>query len=111
MLTKYGSIITIASAEPFVNKFPQFIEDNKNAMQRLASIEPIMLEPERFLYMRTRLVSAVEKHGANANGDAFEHEELAARHPTFIRAAVNIDHDNDDPKKSVGFILDDRYIQ
>lgn len=112
MLTKYGAILSIAEVSRFqkqAHKFPVFVQDNERVMQRMASIEPIMLDPERFLYMRTRMVSAVEKHGPNANGDAFEHEQLAARHPTFIRAAVNIDHDNDDPKKAVGFVLDAVY--
>ena len=68
------------------------------------------ISPDKFLYMRVRMVSAVEKHGPNANGDAFEHAELAARYATFIRAAVNIDHDNDSPEKAVGFILDARYL-
>jgi hypothetical protein len=113
MLIKLGTIMTIAEAKSFngrVKEFPWFVKNNKSAMERLAAIEPIVLDPSRFLYMRTRMVSAVEMHGPNANGDAFEHQELAMRYPTFIRAAVNIDHKNDDPKLAVGFILDARYV-
>lgn len=113
MLTKYGAVqavVELARYNDGRKEFPYFIRQNQIANQRLASIEPVLLDPSKFLYMRTRMVSAVEMHGSNANGDAFEHEELAARHATFIRAAVNIDHDNDAPEKAVGFILDARYI-
>lgn len=92
------------------SRFPAFVENNESVMRRVASLSPIMLNPEKFLYMRTRMVSAVEMHGPNANGDAFEHIELAQRYPTFINAAINVDHDNDDPEKAVGIILDARYI-
>lgn len=112
MFTKYASIVSVADVEGYnrgKDKFPSFIQNNEKVMQRVAAITPITLDPDRFLYMRTRLVSSVEKHGPNANGDAFEHEELAARTPTFVRAAVNLDHDNDAPEKAIGFILDAIY--
>jgi len=111
MLVKHGAFIGIAEfATASKRELPWFVRNDASAMKRLAAIEPVMLNPEKFLYMRTRMVSAVEAHGPNANGDAFEDAELAARYATFIQSAVNIDHDNDDPKKAVGFILDARYI-
>lgn len=111
MLVKHGTHIALAEfALADKKELPWFVRNDTSAMQRLASIQPVLLNPEQFLYMRTRMVSAVEAHGPNANGDAFEDAELAARYATFIQAAVNIDHDNDDPNKAVGFILDARYI-
>lgn len=111
MLTKFGShVALIDAAVANKNELPWFVRGNDSAMKRVAAIEPVLLSPEKFLYMRTRMVSAVERYGPNANGDAFEDAELAARYATFIQAAVNIDHDNDSPDKAVGFILDARYI-
>jgi len=111
MLVKLGAHIAfLETVIPSKKELPWFVQNDKSAMQRVAGIEPVMLNPEKFLYMRTRMVSAVEAHGPNANGDAFEDAELAARYATFINSAVNVDHDNDSPDKAVGFILDARYI-
>ena len=88
-----------------------FFKKNSSAFNRLASVHAgVAIDPSKFLYMRVRMVSAVEAHGPNANGDAFEHRELASRYATFIDAPVNIDHDNDSLIKAVGFILDARYL-
>jgi hypothetical protein len=110
MLIKLGvatRVLEILSRE----KVDNLILTDKSFFTRYAAIrQGWELDPNSFLYMRTRMVSALEKHGPNANGDAFLAKELARRYATFINAAVNIDHDNDDPKKAVGFIVDARYI-
>ena len=92
-------------------KVDSLILTDKSFFTRYAAIrQGWELDPSSYLYMRTRMVSALEKHGPNANGDAFQAKELARRYATFINAAVNVDHDNDDPKKAVGFIVDARYL-
>jgi hypothetical protein len=93
------------------DKVDSLLLTDKSFFQRYAAIrQGWELDPTSYLYMRTRMVSALEKHGANANGDAFLAKELARRYATFINSAVNIDHDNDGPEKAVGFVVDARYL-
>ncbi len=82
---------------------------DKSTLTRIASADPIRIDPERFSYVRSRAVSAYEKHGLNDNGDGFEHDELLSRHPTFVGAGRYLDHNNDNALKTYGLIVDAVY--
>ena len=93
------------------NQVEAYFKGDQSAAVRLAAVkEGWAIDPSKFLYMRVRMVSAVEKHGPNANGDAFQATELASRYATFVNSPINIDHDNDSILKAVGFIVDARYL-
>lgn len=72
---------------------------------QVQAIEPILRNPEKFLYLRNRAVSAYETHGPNDNNDAFEREELLKSFATFIGSPVNFDHKNTSIEESVGVVI------
>lgn len=113
MLVRYGSKLKILKTaswdEIFLKDKPlkkqaSFIKDK--ALDRILEIKPIALNPDKYLYIQARAVSGGEKHGPNDNGDYFRWQELIERYMTFIGAAVNVDHQNNDPRWAVGLIID-----
>jgi len=107
VLIKHGVNLKIAK----VAQWDEAIIENKLGMTQasldsLAQINPIALNPEKYLYVTARAVSGGEKHGPNDNGDYFGWEELKKRAKTFIGAAVNIDHKNSKPEWAIGIIID-----
>ena len=51
-----------------------------------------------------------ELYGPNRNYDDWPHEELLRKHATFVTHARNYrEHRNDDPKKAIGTIREERY--
>ena len=105
MLIKFGMRLHIVK---FANRWQDLIteKDFPGLMTRVAAIAPLMLEPNKYLYVRARAVSGLELNGPNDNGDAFRWAELLRRYATFIGSPVNLDHDNDDIKKAIGWIID-----
>ena len=84
----------------------------KGAMKRLAAFDPIRRDPDKFLYIRNRSISAGEFWSANSNWDYFSSSELAPGvpdlgFPTFPGKRVDIDHD---PTKIIGTVLDSLYL-
>ena len=107
MLIKTGAALKIIEV---IHTPENYFKQNVSAFNRLAAAKIGWdLDPQNFLYVRARFVSALEKHGFNANGDGFLHRELAANYGSFIGAAVNVDHNNSSPDMAVGFILDASY--
>ena len=84
---------------------------DSGTLKRIASADPVKIDPERFSYVRSRAVSSYEKHGLNDNGDGFEHSELLSRHSTVLGAGRYLDHDNDNALKTYGLIVDSIYHQ
>jgi len=76
---------------------------------KLAALDFINLNPDKFIYTRERAVSAYERYGLNGNADGFMDEELKMRYATFINAPRHIDHNNADPKTAIGIVLDAVY--
>ena len=109
MLLKLG---VRGKAEVFNHdRIATMVADDRSFANRYAAVRQAWeIDPASYLYMRPRMVSAWEQHGPNANGDAFRARELARRYATFINDPVNIDHDNDDITKAVGFIVDARWL-
>lgn len=78
-----------------------------NLMKRLAAVQPIALDPDKYYYFRNRAVSAYETHSLNDNGDGFERDELHKKYATFINCPSSVDHITED---QVGLIIDSVYI-
>jgi len=102
---KFGSKKEIVKTYKDLNELINDLEGRgfSSFRRRLASIEPIKLEPERYLYMRNLSVTAEEWHGPNENGDGFPYEELEHNHMSFIGSRISIDHQDD---IIVGMVLD-----
>jgi len=60
-------------------------------------------EPDNFLYYRARAITADIPNG---NGDMFPFPEIDSSWKTFVCRGVYLNHDNDDPEKAFGIILD-----
>ena len=84
---------------------PQYYQ--RRLAAKLAAYAPIKLNPERFLYLRNRAISAEESWGPNQNWDAFPATEIRAGTPTFPGAMLDIDHD---PSLPIGSVVDSFYI-
>lgn len=102
---KYGSLKQIVKTYKNLSELITDLEGSgfSSFRRRLASIEPIKLEPERYLYMRNLSVTAEDWHGPNENGDGFPYEELEHNHMSFIGSRISIDHQDD---IIVGMVLD-----
>jgi hypothetical protein len=61
-----------------------------------------MKDDDGFLYVRCRAISS----RVNKNNDGWPSEELMKAHETFIGRPVFVDHNNDDPKRTRGVIVD-----
>ena len=69
-----------------------------------------ILDEEKYAYFSGRAISAGEVYGANDNGDWFSQKELRQAAPTFIGVGIHCNHDSDDSRKAIGFVLDSTYI-
>jgi hypothetical protein len=105
MFVKHGTLAKIVQASFSLEKielkgFPSF-------NLRIAAIDPIRIDPNRYFYFKTRTVSALETHGPNDNGDGFEREELIRRHSTFANSQESVDHN---PEDVVGMVVDTAWV-
>lgn len=98
--TGYGA----ASLEDISAQLDLSAEEAEKFIRR--ADKPLVLYPERYLYIRNRAVSSLEEFGANDNRDAFPFEELQNWYHTFVRAGVFLNHDNQDWNKRVGLVYD-----
>lgn len=62
------------------------------------------LDLDRFLAVRVRAVSAMEKWGPNINGDAFPGKELETSHQSLIAKGFYDEHNSFDPLNAMGII-------
>jgi hypothetical protein len=62
------------------------------------------LDLDRFLAVRVRAVSAMEKWGPNINGDAFPASELESSHQSLIAKGFYDEHNSFDPINAMGII-------
>ena len=101
MLTKYArseGILEIKTAsERIVPSFPG------EAFSKFAALEDAKTE-DGFLYVRTRAISS----RVNKNNDGWPSEELAKAYKTFVGRPVFVDHNNSDPKRTRGVIVDSK---
>lgn len=107
MIIKYGSSI--------INKIYDNIDEVKDTFgnnldifnKHLASIEPIKLDPNRYLYLRNHSISSLEVYGPNDNGDGFPREDLQKGHLSFVGSRVSLDHNG---QKVIGMVLSSAWI-
>lgn len=76
---------------------------SKRLGRRLAAYKPIELDPDRFLYIRNRAISADESWSYNQNFDSWPSAELKTGCRSFINAMLDVDHD---PSLPIGTVLD-----
>lgn len=62
------------------------------------------------LYYRARAISSLETSGPNGNFDGFPKKELQAAVDTFLGKNIFLNHDSDNPIKSVGRIVDALFV-
>jgi hypothetical protein len=62
------------------------------------------LDLKRFMGVRVRAVSGVEKHGPNNNGDAWTARELEHSHQTFLGKGFYSEHNSYDPANALGIL-------
>jgi hypothetical protein len=105
MMIRYGSariLKTAASLTGLVSPWQGGLV--KKAGKQLETLD---LDPENYIYLRNRAISALEMHGPNQNWDAFEYDELAKAYPSFIGKPVSVDHIGTDV---IGLVLDSEFI-
>lgn len=68
--------------------------------------EAFEYDTKNFLYIKSRAISGMEKHGCNGNGDAFPWEELLKSFPSFVGKGFYIEHIEDSDEDAKGIILD-----
>lgn len=94
-MQKYASA-AVLSAE----RRPSFF---KRAFRRVAHKATFDYEPrEGYIYVRSRMISS----RCNDNFDEFPASEIKKGYRTFIGRPVYVNHDNDDPSKARGVIID-----
>lgn len=93
------------TSEELIESLTPIFPDFNN---RFASIEPIKLDPARYLYLRNWSVSSEENHGPNENEDGFPSKELRERHLTFIGSRSTLDHLED---KKIGMVIASIFLE
>jgi hypothetical protein len=68
------------------------------------------LDLDRFLAVRVRAVSAMEKWGPNVNGDAFPEDELERSHSSLIAKGFYDEHNSFDPINAMGIIAHAQWL-
>jgi len=106
---KFGTKTKIVEVHHNINNLVDSLNTKgfSNFGKRIAAIEPIKLDPERYIYIRNRSISAEEWYGPNENGDGFPNEELKTRNMTFVGCRLSVDHQDD---IIIGMVLDSLYI-
>lgn len=106
-MVKYGSAKIVQSAgspDLLLAELPQSdLMLRTRLTQRLATFDPVRLEPDKYLYVRNRAISAEESWGPNQNWDSWSSAELRKGHVSFRGAMLDVDHD---PSLPIGQVLD-----
>lgn len=103
MLHRYGSS-KIVKASKTLSNLDMSPKRVKTASKKLSEFN---LDPDKYLYLRNRAVSACETHLCNQNFDAFEYNELKDKYSTFIGKRVSVDHIGTDV---IGTVIDSEFI-
>lgn len=99
MLLKFGSQLKITAASTT-------LEDIVVEKENTPETKILENKQSDFLYFRARAISALETSGPNGNGDSFPKKELEAAYESFIGKNLFLNHESDNPIKSVGKIID-----
>ena len=106
MLIRFGSAKIVKTASTLTDLAKGW---NGGLLKRASkSMENLNLDPDRYVYLRNRAVSALELHGPNQNSDAFEYDELDKKYGTFIGKNISVDHIG---TSKIGTVLDSEFIR
>lgn len=115
MLKKYANskIVNIFESPNDFSRFLKFAgkgtEDR--VLNKIASIPLLKAEPENFIYLRNRSISALESWGCNQNYDGFPSDEIQKSHGTFKNCGISVDHINNNTDDDIiGIIVDSIYV-
>jgi hypothetical protein len=106
-----NSLLTSGVGNPGANDYISEIKKWQDSQFWDRIGEPIRLNPDRFMFLRSRSASTEEGYGANRNRDAFQAQDLRERFMSFIGAQSFVDHDNKDWSKLLGGVKDVVYIE
>jgi hypothetical protein len=102
MLTKFASVEQILEVKTLSERIGfAYGEEAGDRLVRFAAAKDHR-EEDGFLYVRCRAISS----RVNKNNDGWPSEELARSYKSFIGKPIFVDHNNDDPKRTRGVIVD-----
>lgn len=106
MITKYAALEKILEVKTSRTKL-EASEAGQN-FSKFAKLEDETLAEgeDGYLYVRARAISS----RVNKNNDGWPSTELAGAYKTFIGRPVFVDHNNSDPKRTRGVVVDARLI-
>jgi hypothetical protein len=100
---KYATV-EILEIKTSKTKIPfEYGSEPGTVFQKFAALEDTG-DSDGYLYIRTRAISS----RVNKNNDGWPSQELAKGYKTFVGRPLFVDHNNDDPKRTRGVILDAR---
>jgi hypothetical protein len=104
-MRKYTNVEEVIEIRSSAERFPREWNQAENSnLQRFAKLAKGTKEDDDYLYVRCRAISS----RVNKNNDGWPSEELASAYKTFIGRPVFVDHNNDDPKRTRGVIVDSK---
>ena len=105
-LIKYGkATMTQVARHPEDIRIPGF--PLSRVHRRMARTVAVRLNPDNYIYLRNRAISADETWGPNQNWDGWPATELRAGYPSFTDRPIDIDHD---PSLVIGNVLDSFFL-
>ena len=105
MLTKYTKIEQILEVKSSSTRLPYEWDAPENTnLSTFSKMASKVEEQDGYLYVRARAISS----RVNKNNDGWPSEELASAYKTFVGRPVFVDHNNDDPKRTRGVIVDSK---
>lgn len=104
MLTKYASIEEILEVKTAHERLPMDFQADGENLAKFAKAQTAGDIENGYLYVRARAISS----RVNKNNDGWPSEELSRAYKTFVGRPVFVDHNNQDPKRTRGVIVDSK---
>lgn len=104
-LVKYANIeeiLEVAELPERLGYTPN--QEPGDGLAKFAAAEKKPLEHDGFLYVRARAISS----RVNKNNDGWPSEELAKSYKSFIGRPIFVDHNNDNPRRTRGVVVDSK---
>jgi hypothetical protein len=107
---KYGSVEEVLEVKTASTRLVDLGEQEEPiegiGFQRFASLDDNDAN-DGYLYLRVRAISS----RVNKNNDGWPSDELKRAYTTFLGKPIFVDHNNDDPKRTRGVVIDARLHQ
>ena len=104
MFTKYTRVEEILETK-YSHERMEYFSNPGEGLSKFAAMSDSK-ESDGYLYVKCRAISS----RVNKNNDGWPSEELAKSFKTFIGRPIFVDHNNDDPERTRGVIVDSRLI-